>query len=112
MAVRKLPNRKKFASKGKVIRISDKVFNCLSLRRRNRSWDSFFRGELGLEGRHGKYNKALVEGILELLSGKFIFKHGKTWEALEKDAYEIAFIYAAKLKTKNIPKPLCFRELP
>lgn len=112
MAVRKLPNRRKRATKGRVIRISDQVYKVLDEQRKRKSWDSFIRKLLGLEDRQGN-SQRLIEGMVETVTGKFILKDDHiTWEKLEEKAYEIGILAAAKMKLKRIDKPLRMRELP
>lgn len=112
MAERKLPIRRKRASKGAVIRLSDRIYNLLDIQRRGRSWDSLFRRLLGVEDRAGN-PQPLIEGVLETSTGKFLLRHvDTTWEKLEEDAYEIAILEAAKAKSKRISKPIRMRELP
>lgn len=110
--VRKLPNRKKRFSKGKAIRVSDLVYETLDSSRRGRSWDWLMRRMLGLPDRLGN-DQPLIEGMLEQLTGKFFLKTArKEWEDLEVDAYEKAFLTAAKSAVKRVPRPLRMRELP
>lgn len=111
MSERKLSNRRKRASKGKAIRVSDLVYNTLDKQRRNRSWDWLFRKLLGLPDRGGN-PQTLIEGIVEQLTGKFLLRTDKAWDDLETDAYEIAIVTAAKQKLKRVPRPLRVRELP
>lgn len=109
-SVRKLPNRKKRASKGRAIRVSDLVWDTLN-RNRVSSWDVLMRKILGLPKRDGT-PQPLVEGILEVTTGKFFLKTpDKSWGDLETDAYEVAILEAAKLKTKRVHKPIRVREI-
>lgn len=112
MGERKLPARRKRASKGRVIRISTLVYETLDQIRRNKSWDSMFRKVFGLPDRQGNEQR-LIEGMLETTTGKFFLRDlNTTWEQLEQDTYEIAITEAAKKKSKSICKPLRMRELP
>lgn len=112
MGERQLSNRRKKASKGSVIRVSDLVYDTLNKARHGRSWDWLFRRLLGLPDRSGNA-QPLIEGMLETMTGHFLLKQpGKSWAELEEDAYEIAIITAAKRKVKRVSKPLKMRELP
>lgn len=109
---RKLTNRKKRASKGHVIRVSDLVYEALDAGRRGRSQDWFLRRVLGLPDRSGN-EQALIEGMLESLTGCFFLRPpNMSWDDLETDAYEVAIIAAAKTRVKRVPRPLRMRELP
>jgi hypothetical protein len=109
---RKLPSRRKRASKGRVIRVSNLVFETLNEIRRGKSWDSLLRKSLGLPDRQGNEQR-LIEGMLEATTGKFFLRDlDVTWDRLEQDVYEIAIIEAAKRKLKRVSKPLRMRELP
>src|SRR5688572_16817361 len=102
MPERKLPIRTKKASKGVASRISDQVYNILGKQRRGQSWDALFRQIHGLEDRNGN-KQALVEGILETVTGRFLLRDpDKPWDDLEKDAYEIGIVKAAKLGIKRV----------
>ena len=112
MGERKLPSRKKRASKGHAIRVSDAVYDALDVQRKKRSWDWLFRRMLGLPDRAGNA-QPLIEGMVEVLTGQFFLRvPDKQWEDLETDAYETAIITAAKKKLKRVPRPLKMRELP
>lgn len=113
MAERKLKSRRrKKASKGKSIRVSDLVYSTLDKIRKGRSWDSLFRKLFGFPDRAGN-EQPLVEGILETMTGQFFLKlPGITWEQLEEDAFEIAIITAAKRGAKRVSKPLRMKEIP
>lgn len=112
LAERKLPSRKKRASKGHAIRVSDEVYDTLDTQRKRRSWDWLFRRMLGLPDRAGN-PQPLIEGMVEVLTGRFFLREpGRSWEDLETDAYELAIITAAKQKLKRVPRPLKMRELP
>ena len=101
-----LRNRKrKKASKGKPIRVSDLVYNTLNSQRLNKrslSWDAFMRIILGLPNRKGEV-KPLLEGWLEVNSGQFYLN--------EKDANGAAVVLMAKKKTKKYLKPIRMREV-
>lgn len=112
MAEKKLPTRRKRASKGKVIRVSNLVYDTLNNQRRGRSWDCLLRKLFGLPDRQGNL-QVLIEGILETVTGKFMLKISeKSWEELEQDAYEIAITETAKMKKKKVTAPLRMREMP
>lgn len=112
MSERKLKSRKKKASKGKSIRVSDLVYETLNKSRHGRSWDNILRKMLGLPDRAGN-DQILIEGMLEVMTGKFFLKTpGQSWEKIEEDAYEISILTAAKFNSKRISKPLKMRELP
>ena len=104
--------RRKKATVGQVIRVSDVVHaELMEKRSSNQSWDVFFRKMLGLPDRYGKQQN-LIEGVLEVISGKLLLKvPGKTWDILEEDAYEIAFLTAAKRGMKKISRPIKMREI-
>lgn len=109
---RKLRNRKKKASLGRVIRVSDPVYETLNVQRRGRSWDWLMRRLLGLPDRAGNEQR-LVEGVLEVLTGKFFLKEPSiAWGSVEQDAYEVGFVAAAKQNRKYVPKPIKLKELP
>lgn len=113
--VRKLPNRKVKFSKGVAIRVSDLVFlelQKMQPQQHPKSWDCIFRRMLGLPDRRGN-SQTLIEGILETITGRFFLREPhKSWNTLEQNAYEIAFLAAAKQKLKIVPKPIRMRELP
>lgn len=118
-AERKLRNRRKRFSKGRVLRVSDLVYATLTQEmRRNHdeklSWDCALRRLLGLPDREGRA-QPLIKGILEQSTGRFLPKAPEqSWNALEEDAYELALVAnaAAWPAVKFVPKPLRFRELP
>ena len=115
MGIRKLPNRYRKASKGVALRVSDHVFaelNKMQSGIKKKSWDSILRKLLGLPDRQGN-KQVLIEGILETITGQFLLRESRrAWSTLETDAYEIAFLAAAKRKLKQVPKPIKMRELP
>ena len=104
-----LPNRKrkrKRASKGRTLRVSDAVWNYLEKRRtngaRNLSWDRFLRRVLGLPDRSGS-EQPLVEGWLEVATGRFY---------LRKDEANGAAVVAAAKAGRKVPiKPIRLREV-
>lgn len=105
MAERILKNRRRRASKGHLIRISDHVWNTLQKKRTNNtyeSWDSLLRRMLGLPNRKGEL-QPLIEGWLEVISGQFYLK--------ENEARGAAVWESAKRKTKQVPKPIKLREV-
>lgn len=108
MAERILKNRKRRkASKGQLIRVSDAVAHTLSKtyardNNRNLSWDVVLRRLLGLPDRKGM-PQGLVEGYLEVNTGKFYF------DAAE--ARGAAVVAAAKAKTKRLKQPIFMREV-
>lgn len=110
--VRKLSNRKRRASKGRVIRVSDALFLALNKNRGTRSWHALLRLIFGLPNRRGEV-RPLVEGLLEVTTGKFYLKTPeKAWRAVEEAAYETAIIAAARARTKKVNNPIRLRELP
>lgn len=112
MAARRLRNRRKRASKGRLIRISDLVYDALNKNRMRMSWDCLLRRMLGLPDRYGN-EQTLIEGLLEQNTGRFFLKRPDVrWSALEEDAYEVAILAAAKARTKRVRAPLRMRELP
>lgn len=116
MSEKILGNRKVKADKGKVVRISTEVWNIFQKKRvasKNRSWDSLFRRILGLPARDGADRAPLIEGYLEVTTGRFFLAQGtsaKALEAAEQDAHELAIIEAARAKTKRVHKPIRLRE--
>lgn len=78
MSERKLRNRQKRASKGKIIRVSDAVFRSLNQTRNRRSWDDYLRWLLGLPNRNGII-VPLIEGALDTATGVFVLKTGAEW---------------------------------
>lgn len=112
MAARKLAGRRKRASKGRIIRISDLVYETLNAERHSRSWDSFLRKMLGLYDRAGR-EQPLIEGMLDTVTGRFFLRGVDVdWQELENKAYESAILAAATMKIKRISKPLRMREIP
>lgn len=102
---RVLKNRRKRASKGKTIRVSDPVLFMLEKRRSNGrklSWDAFFRRVFGMPDRRGNL-APLVEGWLEVNSGRFYLN--------KAEANGAAVFESARRKTKNIIKPIRMREV-
>lgn len=111
MAERKLPNRKRKSNPGRVIRVSKPVYDLLEKGRAGRSWDLYIRHTLGLPDRAGN-KQPLLEGLLEPTTGRLFLKFSHiTWETLEEDAYEVAFIAAAKQKLKRVGRPIRMREV-
>lgn len=111
MAERKLPIRRRRASKGQNIRVSDLVYGALDRWRKGSSWDVFFRRIFGFPDRAGN-EQPLVEGMLEAHTGRLLLKtEAITWSQLEENAYEIAFMAAAKQGAKRVSRPIRMREL-
>lgn len=110
---RKLPVRRRKASKGHVIRVSDDVYSHLNKQRYGKSWDSFFRRMLGLPDREGNEPR-LIEGVLETMTGRFFLRPTKevAWDNLLENAYEVAILEAARLKVKQVNRPAKMREIP
>ena len=103
MKIKVLRNRRKRASKGSPIRVSDEVRAHLEKKRQGRtSFDSLLRRMLGLPKRSGE-KQPLVEGWLEITTAKFFLD--------EADANGAAVVAAAKAKTKKINKPIRMREV-
>lgn len=112
MAERKLPARRRRASKGREIRISDLVYKTLNEHRGEQSWDALMRKVLGLPNRRG-ICKILLEGILEPMTGKFFLRPPDVpWSEVEMDAREVGIGEAVKRKTRKVAAPLRMRELP
>lgn len=112
MSERKLKNRKRRSPKGRIVRLSNAVFDALDKQRRGRSWDAMFRRMLGLPDRNGKV-QPLIEGVLETMTGKFFLRLPEIpFVELERAAYEIAFLTAAREKTQKVSAPIKMRELP
>jgi hypothetical protein len=106
---RKLSNRKKRASKGRIIRVSTVVYNAVETRRQGRSWDSTFRWILGLPDREGKIQR-LAEGMLDVHSGTLILKLDGTWDECEEITLQIAEKWARKLGVVR-QRPIRMREV-
>lgn len=103
MSERALPGRKrKKASKGRIIRVSDRVYSHLNKNRAKRSFDELFRKMFGLPDREGT-PQPLVEGWIEITTGQFFLD--------EADARGASVVAAARAKTKNVNKPIKVREL-
>jgi len=101
--VKVLPSRKRKASKGKPIRLSDEVRGVLEKKRQGRmSWDALLRKMLGLPDRKGVV-QPLIEGWLEVNSGLFFFE--------EADARGASVVAAAKTKSKKVKQPIRMREV-
>lgn len=111
--VLKNPRKRKKASKGHVIRVSDLVRASLDSRRLNNrslSHDSYLRGVLGLPDRTHEQQwiaagrpPILTEGYIEPLSGRFFED--------EADANGAMIVEAAKRKTKKWVKPIRVRQV-
>jgi len=70
------------------------------------------RKVLGIPDRAGNEQR-LVEGVLEVLTGKFFLKEPTiAWGKVEQQAYETGFIAAAKQRRKYVPKPIKLKEFP
>lgn len=104
--IKVLPNRRKFASKGRPVRLSDDIYNLLDKKRsrftKRLSFDCLLRRVFGLPNRRGE-PQPLVEGWLEVNSGKFYLD--------EADARGAAVIEAARARTKKVKRPLRMREV-
>lgn len=101
-----LPNRRKRASKGRLIRVSDEVFNLLHKKRarfsKRMSWDCLLRRMFGLPTRKGD-PQPLVEGWLEVNTGQFYLD--------EAEARGASVVAAARAKTKKCKQPLRMKEV-
>lgn len=98
-----LKNRRRRASKGSPIRVSDLVRATLEKKRQGRaSFDALLRKMLGLPKRNGE-KQPLVEGWLEITTAKFYLD--------EAEANGAAVVAAAKNKTKKFNKPIRMREV-
>lgn len=108
---RKLANRRrKFASKGKAIRVSDFLYETLDKRRHGRSWDYYLRKLLGMPDRKGN-EQALIEGMLETTTGIFLLKLPETsWSKLETATYKLAENMRLKKKLRTLSPPIRMRE--
>lgn len=103
MSVKVLKTRRKRASKGSPIRISDEVRGILEKKRQGRiSFDELLRRMLGLPDRKGE-RRAILEGWLEVNSGHFYFD--------EAEARGASVIAAAKAKTRKVKQPIRMREV-
>lgn len=102
MSERVMRNRRKIVEP-RVIKVSGEVYQFL-IRKRDKagSWDAFFRRAYGLPDRKGA-EQPLVEGFLEINSGKFFLD--------EDEANGAAVMSAAKRKTKRVDKPIRLREV-
>lgn len=110
MGERKLKNRRRRASKGRAVRVSNLVYDTLDQRRGKRSWDLFFRRVFGLPDRTGR-GQPLIEGMLEVHSGMMLLKlPSATWTEAEDAAYKLADKIAAKKRVAMMP-PLRMREV-
>lgn len=108
---RKLKNRRRYAGKGRAIRISMTVYDALNEQRKDRSWDAFFRAVFGLPDRKG-YANTCAEGMLETTTGMFLLKMpGTSWDKLEETAYKLAHKMAEKKRTGKVSYPLRMREV-
>lgn len=107
MKARVLKNkRRKKASKGRVIRVSDEVYKFLNARRLNRtsqSWDQYLRKFLALPDRAGN-EQPILEGWIEKRTGKFYLS--------EAEAAGAAVVEMAKARTKKYLAPIYVREIP
>lgn len=99
---RVLKNRRKKASKGKTLRVSDAVFAHLNKRRNGRSWDKMLRSAFGLRDRRGNA-QPLIEGWIEVNTGTFYLK--------KNEAYGAAVMEAARAGLKVIKQPIKLREV-
>lgn len=106
MKTRKLPSRKrKKASKGRVIRVSDAVYNHLNKQRLNRtkqSWDCYLRKLLGLPDREGN-ETPLLEGWIDKHTGKFFLD--------EAEARGASVLAMTKKKSKKFLAPIHVKEV-
>lgn len=118
MAERKLKSRRRRrANKGKIIRVSNLVYDTLEVQRTTgvhkdkvKSWDCYLRRMLGLPDRNGK-PQLLVEGVLEAMSGTFILKYtDATWSEVSEIAYKMADQIARKRKVR-MEVPVRMREV-
>ena len=113
MGERILSTRRVKPDRGEVIRVSTPVHRALDNQRLNNrkiSWDVFFRRFLGMPDRKGRPATPLIEGYLEVTTGKFFLATSKSKAALEKaeqDAYEVAIKAAGK---KRVNPPIRMRE--
>lgn len=107
-ATKVLRGRRKKASKGRVIRLSDDVLAYFENKRGDgktknaRSWDEFFRRVFGLPKRSGE-EQILVEGWLEINTGLLFLT--------EAEARGRAVMEAVKQGKKTVAKPIRMREV-
>ena len=110
MSERKLKNRRRRAPKGKLIRVSNLVYETLDGQRRSRSWDALMRRMLGLPDRAGN-PQPVAEGMLEVHSGVFLLKlPDATWREVESVAVKMAERIASKKKVR-LELPVKMREI-
>lgn len=110
MSERKLKNRRRRAPKGRLIRVSNIVYETLDGQRRSKSWDALMRRMLGLPDRAGN-PQPLAEGMLELHSGVFLLKlPDATWREVSEVANKMAERIAAKKKVR-LEVPVRMREI-
>lgn len=105
--------KRKKASKGHVIRVSDLTLDYINKQRLNNrrlSHDAYLRSAFGLPDRNSEaqWRKdgrpcLVVEGWLEVTTGQFYLD--------EKDANGASIVEAAKLKTYRNKKPIHMREI-
>ena len=102
--------KRKKASKGEAVRLSDAVIAYLNRQNNNRglSYDALMRKLFGLPDRKGA-SQRLIEGYLIPASGAF---HLRTKDYTEADANGDAIIAAAKKKSKKVHAPILMREVP
>lgn len=110
MAARRLRSKRKKRPEGRAVRLSKLALDYVETRRQGyRSFDAWFRKQFGLPDWRGN-PQPLVEGMLEVTSGRFILKTSD-WASVEAEANGAAVVEAAKLKTKRVRKPLRMREI-
>lgn len=102
MAERVLRNRRRKASKGKLIRVSDEIYALLNRNRSRASWDCLLRRIFGLPNRKGEPQPLLI-GWLEVNTGQFYLE--------EAEARGASVMVSAKAKTKKFRQPIKMREV-
>lgn len=111
MGERALTNRRRRASKGNVIRVSDTILDFLQKQRHGRSFDCMFRRMFGFPDRLGN-EQPLIEGMLEVESGVFVLKlPSATWDETETVAGKLAALRGkpgARLEPSR--RPIRMRE--
>jgi len=115
---RKLASRRRKVSLGRVIRVSDAVYDLLNASRGKLSWDCIMRRTLGLPDRYGTHCR-LIEGMLEPTSGMLILRlNGVSWEELEQVVQRLTLLSQYRRPTMRgdvVPaslRPVRMREIP
>ena len=108
---RKLPNRRRPKSKGRLIRVSHHVYDALNIGRDELSWDDWLRWLFGLPDKKG-VRQPMVEGLLEATSGQFFLRMPDTsWEDLNGLVKKVAAQIALNKNMPRPEKPIRMREI-